>query len=401
MTKQIITIIAFMNPFNNTISENTMRKEEYIDLVISKIENKKARREIEKELSVHIDDRISYYVDAGYDEQTAIEKAVEHMGKPEIVADKMALLHRGIDFQRLFSPKSIARAIIAFLFLSVLLAFILSFGSAPFKIYLIEKKMPDNYAQMQEDYRKYNEFDFMGLYYDCEEPIDYNITTEAEGYFGIWHIVNGRLKPTAKLPSQLSFSPTWVLNDDWNYLFYVLSDNDHKGVFGGVSVKADLISQYDFLTGRLSAVKVGDTDITDFFTQKEIDLFRKTIEASNKNYVDFKNAGFDNASDEFYDESDVISNGKIKKCLNFYWYYEGLEELYLEKGVVIQTYDGKIYLAMRIWKDDYEIKADGGLRLLIGEEKEKMQKVIETANETTPSFDRYKIVEEMKNSVKK
>lgn len=70
-----------------------MRKEEYIQEVISKIENKKARREVEKELSAHIDDRISYYTDAGWDEQTANEKAMSHMGKVEEVAEKMGKLH--------------------------------------------------------------------------------------------------------------------------------------------------------------------------------------------------------------------------------------------------------------------------------------------------------------------
>jgi len=70
-----------------------MRKEEYINEVISKIENKKARREVEKELSAHIDDRILYYTDAGYDEQTATEKAMEHMGKAEDIAEKMGKIH--------------------------------------------------------------------------------------------------------------------------------------------------------------------------------------------------------------------------------------------------------------------------------------------------------------------
>ncbi len=70
-----------------------MRKDEYINEVISKIENKKARREVEKELSAHIDDRISYYTDAGWDEETANEKAMEHMGKAEEVAEEMGKLH--------------------------------------------------------------------------------------------------------------------------------------------------------------------------------------------------------------------------------------------------------------------------------------------------------------------
>ena len=71
-----------------------MRKDEYINEVISKIENKKARREVEKELSAHIDDRISYYTDAGYDEETANEKSIAHMGEPKKVGIQMAKLHK-------------------------------------------------------------------------------------------------------------------------------------------------------------------------------------------------------------------------------------------------------------------------------------------------------------------
>ena len=70
-----------------------MRKEEYIREVVSRIENKKARREVEKELSAHIDDRISYYTDAGWDEETANVKAMEHMGTPEKVAEQMGILY--------------------------------------------------------------------------------------------------------------------------------------------------------------------------------------------------------------------------------------------------------------------------------------------------------------------
>jgi hypothetical protein len=70
-----------------------MRKEEYIQEVISRIENKRAKIEVEKELSAHIDDRISYYTDAGWDEETANVKAMEHMGSPEKVSEEMGKLH--------------------------------------------------------------------------------------------------------------------------------------------------------------------------------------------------------------------------------------------------------------------------------------------------------------------
>ena len=72
-----------------------MRKDEYIREVVSRIENKKARAEVEKELSNHIDDRISYYTDAGWDEETANIKAMEHMGEPEKAAVSLARIHMG------------------------------------------------------------------------------------------------------------------------------------------------------------------------------------------------------------------------------------------------------------------------------------------------------------------
>ncbi len=70
-----------------------MRKEEYIQKVVSRIGDYVAKKDFERELSAHIEDRISYYLDAGWDEDTATEKALEHMGEPEEVAEKMGKLH--------------------------------------------------------------------------------------------------------------------------------------------------------------------------------------------------------------------------------------------------------------------------------------------------------------------
>ena len=80
-----------------------MRKEEYIQEVISRIENKRAKIEVEKELSAHIDDRISYYTDAGWDKETANEKALEHMGEAKEIGEQMALVHSKIKFYSYFS----------------------------------------------------------------------------------------------------------------------------------------------------------------------------------------------------------------------------------------------------------------------------------------------------------
>ncbi len=70
-----------------------MRKDEYIQEVISRIENKKAKAEVEREISAHIDDRISYYTDAGWDEETANEKAMEHMGDAKEISQKLGMIH--------------------------------------------------------------------------------------------------------------------------------------------------------------------------------------------------------------------------------------------------------------------------------------------------------------------
>ena len=73
-----------------------MHKDEYISAVISQIQNKRARAEVEREISAHIDDRISYYTDAGWDEVTASEKALAHMGDPCHVGAQMAKLHPSV-----------------------------------------------------------------------------------------------------------------------------------------------------------------------------------------------------------------------------------------------------------------------------------------------------------------
>ncbi|MBE6836212.1 MAG: hypothetical protein E7515_08210 [Ruminococcaceae bacterium] len=95
-----------------------MRKEEYIQEVISRIENKRAKREVEKELSAHIDDRISYYTDAGYDEETSNNKALEHMGDPGKVGIQMAKIHK----RNVLKVIAIS-LLIAFLLTSVVLVF--------------------------------------------------------------------------------------------------------------------------------------------------------------------------------------------------------------------------------------------------------------------------------------
>ncbi len=70
-----------------------MDKKEYLYYVISLVKSNYAKREIEKELSSHIDDRIDYYTDAGYDQEYATAHAIEMMGNPIDVAISMEKLY--------------------------------------------------------------------------------------------------------------------------------------------------------------------------------------------------------------------------------------------------------------------------------------------------------------------
>ncbi len=66
-----IKLTAGVNPrptqiFLKKLYGVVMRKEEYIATAVSKITNKKAKRETEKELAAHIDELIDRYVNSGY-----------------------------------------------------------------------------------------------------------------------------------------------------------------------------------------------------------------------------------------------------------------------------------------------------------------------------------------------
>ncbi len=70
-----------------------MKKEEYINNVLKHIKNKEYLATIKNELECHISDRESYYIEIGYDSQTACIKAMEHMGDADLLGEKMNRLH--------------------------------------------------------------------------------------------------------------------------------------------------------------------------------------------------------------------------------------------------------------------------------------------------------------------
>ncbi len=70
-----------------------MTKEEYIESILSGIDDKYAKIEIKTELEAHLDDRIAFYTDAGYDSEHATKKAIERMGNAQTIAYQMNNLH--------------------------------------------------------------------------------------------------------------------------------------------------------------------------------------------------------------------------------------------------------------------------------------------------------------------
>lgn len=72
-------------------------RDKYISDVLERVKNKSARLEIEKELQAHIDDRIEYYTDAGYDLDYAEKMALSKMGSPEKIGEEMNKVHKPIN----------------------------------------------------------------------------------------------------------------------------------------------------------------------------------------------------------------------------------------------------------------------------------------------------------------
>lgn len=91
-----------------------MDRQEYITYALSQIDDNTVWCEIEKELSAHIDDREQYYRDIGYDDETAAQKAMEHMGSPEAAADGFSKVHK--NYRRITAIIAMIMACIVILF---------------------------------------------------------------------------------------------------------------------------------------------------------------------------------------------------------------------------------------------------------------------------------------------
>lgn len=73
-----------------------MNIDEYVKNAAKQIRNKKERTQFEREMKNHILDRVEYYTDAGYDEETAIEKALGQMGEAEDIGTQIGMVHKNI-----------------------------------------------------------------------------------------------------------------------------------------------------------------------------------------------------------------------------------------------------------------------------------------------------------------
>lgn len=70
-----------------------MKVQDYINRVVMPISDEAAKNETALEIRAHLEERIEFYKEIGYDDETAEEKAVEDMGDPEPVGASLSKLH--------------------------------------------------------------------------------------------------------------------------------------------------------------------------------------------------------------------------------------------------------------------------------------------------------------------
>ena len=87
----------------------------YLNTVRRNIKNKKLHAAICAELESHLQDSADFYVEIGYDEETANRKALEDMGEPTTVGESMAKLHKLSGWQKFLFSGFLFVAVLKFL----------------------------------------------------------------------------------------------------------------------------------------------------------------------------------------------------------------------------------------------------------------------------------------------
>jgi len=95
--------------------------DDFLNEVCSHIKYKKAHKYIKEELKNHIEDRIKDYIDQGYDEESAISKAIENMGNPTDLGKELNKQHKPYLGWALYTVNT------AIVILSVLIVFMIGF----------------------------------------------------------------------------------------------------------------------------------------------------------------------------------------------------------------------------------------------------------------------------------
>lgn len=96
-----------------------MTRDEYVESIVSQIDDKAAREEFRHEIEAHLDDRITFYTDAGYDYDYALDKAIGRMGDTATI---------GAQMNNLYDTSTVNGLIWVLVWLNVVLALFALFG---------------------------------------------------------------------------------------------------------------------------------------------------------------------------------------------------------------------------------------------------------------------------------
>lgn len=99
-----------------------MKKEEYINTVISYMVDKTQIPLVQREISDHILDRIDYYRHCGFSDETSEQKALEHMGDARELGIKMNYLY---DFKKLNTVSLIGLILLGINIIAILLLYLM------------------------------------------------------------------------------------------------------------------------------------------------------------------------------------------------------------------------------------------------------------------------------------
>lgn len=73
---------------------SSLKFEEFLSKVTSKVKSKEAHKMIKKELTNHLKELSQYYKNRGFSKEDADEKAIQEMGNPYTIGENLNPLHK-------------------------------------------------------------------------------------------------------------------------------------------------------------------------------------------------------------------------------------------------------------------------------------------------------------------